>query len=83
MWSIRPEYFAYFVDRYYYEVAKTGFQIYGSLGYFKEGIPPIKDIQNIDKIRASIGACSLKNWLLIRKLSLKFLPIGYGKINVF
>ena len=77
--NISSDYYAYFVDRYYYQYAKRGYQIYGSLGNLERGIPPIKDVKNIDKLRASIGACKLRSWLLLRKLPLKYLPPHYDK----
>lgn len=75
--NIKSEYYTYFVDQYYYYALKAGYQIYGSLGSPFTGLPLIKDIKNVDRLRREIGACSLKNWLILRKIPLKFLPNGY------
>lgn len=53
--------YAYYVDRW--EVLTKGALLYGSFN----NKTPIQDIKNVDKRRASIGACSLANWRLLRK----------------
>ncbi len=53
--------YAYYVDRW--ELLTKGALLYGSFN----NKTPIQDINNVDKRRASIGACSLVNWRRLRK----------------
>ena len=50
--------------------------MYGSFANRYEGIGKVNDIKNLNKRRFAIGACSIKNWLLLREVDLKFLPPG-------
>lgn len=70
----KPDLYAYYVDRY--EISANGGQMYGSFANRYEGIGKVNDIKNLNKRRFAIGACSIKNWLLLREVDLKFLPPG-------
>lgn len=71
----KPDLYAYFVDRKESEINKG--QMYGSFANPYEGIGIINDIKNLDLRRLQIGACTFKNWVLLRGMDLSKLPNEY------